>query len=397
VNASRAKIPVLYLHAQSDFKADSTIHAHLVRHLDRSKFVVHVACTRGDGESIPDSLKEFQRIPDVHLRPTAFVPGFRERSIETIAKTLRASLDFPLEFAALAHYIRREGIRIIHSTDRPRDALYAVTLARLTGIKSVVHVHVKWSAGYSAPARWAVRNCDAAFSISKFVTDSIVAQGKPRGDVYTILNSVEADLWDPSVRGDAVRREFSIPEGVPLLASVSRLFAEKGTPELLQAFAVVRKEVPAARLLIVGDETPFSQGFAAEMKTLAAKLGVSDAVVFTGPRSDVAQIMAACDVFTMPSYEEPFGLVYLEAMAMKRPVISVDNGGTPEVVEHGLSGLLSPHKDVSTLAANIVKLLADPELRARMGDYGRKRVLESFDTKRMAEDAARAYQAILSR
>jgi len=106
--------------------------------------------------------------------------------------------------------------------------------------------------------------------------------------------------------------------------------------------------------------------------------------------------MAACDVFTLPSFEEPFGLVYLEAMAMRRPVIAVDNGGVPEVVEHARSGLLSPPLDVPALANNILTLLRDRELRVRMGNYGRARVLEHFSAQRMARDAGEAYQRILS-
>ena len=79
-----------------------------------------------------------------------------------------------------------------------------------------------------------------------------------------------------------------------------------------------------------------------ELSALAADLDLDDCVVFTGRRSDVARLMAAADVFAMPSLEEPFGLVYLEAMAMQLPVVALDSGGTPEVVEHGRSGLLCP-------------------------------------------------------
>jgi teichuronic acid biosynthesis glycosyltransferase TuaC len=108
-------------------------------------------------------------------------------------------------------------------------------------------------------------------------------------------------------------------------------------------------------------------------------------------------VMAACDVFSMPSFEEPFGLVFLEAMAMKRPVIGVNNGGTPEVVEHGKAGLLSEPWNVEELSRNIVTLLRDPALRASMGAYGRSRVLDYFNAERMAADAGNAYAAVLGR
>jgi glycosyltransferase involved in cell wall biosynthesis len=396
--SSREKTHVLFVQAQSSFAADSTVHALLMRYLDRDRFEVHVACTRGDGDGTPVSRREIERIPGLHLRSVSFIPGLRERSRSEILRSLPVSARFPLDYATLALYCRRHRIRIIHSGDRPRDSAYGVTLGKLTGARSIVHVHVKWSSYYSSLACWAIRNSDAVFGISDYVTKSVVDFGRAPADVYTVLNGIDSSRWDASaVSRDRVRREFSIPAEAPLLASVSRLFVHKGTAELLRAFALVRQELPTARLLIVGEETPFSRGFAAKMQELARELGVSDAVIFTGGRKDVPEIMAACDVFSMPSDEEPFGLVYLEAMIMGRPVAAIDNGGTPEVVEHGQTGLLSPSKDVDAYARNLLTLLKDPELRARFGANGRARALERFSGERMARDAADAYAAILAR
>src|SRR6185369_1990702 len=149
-------------------------------------------------------------------------------------------------------------------------------------------------------------------------------------------------------------------------------------------------------LVIVGEDAAGHSGsFKQELKELAAKLELSDHVVFTGGRSDIPRVMAACDIFTLPSFEEPFGLVFLEAMAMEKAVVAVDNGGTPEVVEHGRSGLLSPPWDIPALASNISTLVRDPELRRNFGRRGRARVLEYFNAPRMARDAARAYEAVL--
>jgi glycosyltransferase involved in cell wall biosynthesis len=392
------KFGVLFLHSQSHFGADSAIHAHLIRHLDRDRFVVHVACSAGDGAGVPPALARMREIPDIRLRPTHFAPGFHHRSPRAIVRGALAATSFPIDFASLCAYVKRNRIRIIHGTDRPRDASYAVVLGKLTRTKSIVHVHVAWSEGYSAPAKWGVRNADAVFSISRFVTETVVATGTPRERIHTILNSVEASKWDPATDGTAIRREFAIPSDAPLLVSVSRLFAQKGQRELLLALARVRAEIPNVRLLVVGADAVAVHGgsFTSELKTLANELGIAGSVTFTGERSDIAPIMAACDVFSMPSREEPFGLVFLEAMAMQRPVVAVNDGGTPEVVEHGQSGLLAPAHDDAALASNILTLLRDPELRARMGAYGRSRVLEYFNTHRMARDAGDAYEAVLS-
>jgi len=161
----------------------------------------------------------------------------------------------------------------------------------------------------------------------------------------------------------------------------------------------VQNQLSNVRLLIVGADAQEVEGtsFSSELKALARTLGIEQKVIFTGPRADVSRVMAACDLFTMPSFEEPFGLVFLEAMAMKKPVVALDNGGTPEVVEHGRSGLLSAPHDISTLAANIVTLLGDAPLRARMGEHGRSQVIERFSARRMAADAAAAYERLLSR
>jgi glycosyltransferase involved in cell wall biosynthesis len=392
-------IGVLFLHSQLYWGADSAIHADLMRHLDRSRFDVHVACTRGDGSGVPLSLTKCRSIPDVTIRPTAFAPGVRGRRGAALLRQLQSAAAFPLDFAALVEYVRRKRIRIIHGSDRPRDATYSVALGRLTGAKSIVHVHVAWAHGYSAPAKWAVRNADGVFGISRFVAETVVSTGTPRERVHTVLNAIDPVAWDPQIDGMGVRQELGIPLDAPVLASVSRLFPQKGLRELLRAVALVRERVPNVHLMVVGaDYAAITQGtFTQELKDLARDLGIHDRVVFTGERSDIPRIMAACDLFTMPSFEEPFGLVYLEAMAMQRPVVAVDNGGTPEVVEHGRAGLLSRYQDVEAFAANVVTLLGDRELRARMGAYGRARVLDYFNAKRMASDAGAAYEAVLGR
>jgi len=99
----------------------------------------------------------------------------------------------------------------------------------------------------------------------------------------------------------------------------------------------------------------------------------------------------------MPSLEEPFGLVFLEAMAMELPVVGLATGGSPEVVEHGTTGLLSQPGDIGGLSENLLALLRDPERRTRMGANGRRRVEEHFTTPRMARDTALVYEWLTSR
>lgn len=397
--SSPSKINVLFIQSQVAFGADSRVHADIMRYLDRDRFTVHVACVADDGGRVPKSLAGLREIPNIHVRPTRFAPGISQRSLATILAGVKDSASFPVDLLGLLRYVQKENIHVLHGTEKPRDGLYAVALARLARAKSVVHVHVKWSNEYSKVARWAVRHASAVFSISNYVTDTIVQMGTPPERIFTLHNCLDASRWNPSETGSAVRKEFGISAGTPLLLSVSRLFSWKGQRELVRAVASVRDEFPDVKLLIVGWDEPTLHGgsFIKELQELAQSLGVSENVVCTGPRDDVAQLMAAADLYTMPSYEEPFGIVFLEAMAMKKPVIAVNNGGTPEVVEHGRAGLLSPPWDVDALASNIRVLLRDPEKRRAFGEYGRARALEYFNPQRLAAEAGEAYTAILNR
>jgi D-inositol-3-phosphate glycosyltransferase len=162
----------------------------------------------------------------------------------------------------------------------------------------------------------------------------------------------------------------------------------------------VRARFPAVKLLIVGrDDTRAGGGssYTAELRQMVSQLGLDDNVVFTGWRPDLNRLMAACDAFVMPSFEEPFGMVYVEAMALRRPVVALDSGGAKEIIDHGGSGLLSPPGDVESIAANITRLLAEPELRSRMGEHGRRRVIERFSSVRMTEDMAALYGSLADR
>ena len=392
------KVGVLFLFAQRGFGADAAVHADIIRNLDRDRFTVHVACSAPDaGGDASEPISTLRQLPDVHLRETRFAPSLGRRDVQAVLAGVRSMAGFSADFLALRQYIVQHGIRIVHSPERPRDAAYNVALAKLSGARSVVHVHVKWSKNYSGLARWGVQRADAIFSISKYVTSTLLEMGRPERSIHTVLNGIDPSRWDPSVDGSELRRELGIPSDVLVLASVSRLFSWKGQRELIRALALVRAQLKAVHLLIVGADSLEAQGgsFTDELKTLAHSLGVAEAVTFTGPRSDVPRVMAACDIFTMPSFEEPFGLVFLEAMAMKRPVVAIDNGGTPEVIEHDRTGLLSAPWDVPALAANILTLANDPQLRARFGDNGRSRVLSHFSAQRMARDVAAAYTEVL--
>jgi glycosyltransferase involved in cell wall biosynthesis len=241
-----------------------------------------------------------------------------------------------------------------------------------------------------------MRGVDALVGVSRFVARSLIESGHEVERTHAVLNAIEAAAWDYRCESGYVRHSFGIPATAPVVACAARLFRGKGQDDVIRALAIIRAEVPDLRLLIIGedDRIVMNSSFSAELQGLARALGVSDRVIFTGHRTDMPAVLAACDVFALPSFKEPFGLVYLEAMAMKKPVVALDDGGTPEVVEDGKSGLLSRPGDLPALAGNLLKLVRDPERRARMGEYGRRQVETRFTPERMALDTARVYATL---
>ena len=144
----------------------------------------------------------------------------------------------------------------------------------------------------------------------------------------------------------------------------------KGVDALINALPDVRSTFPDVRLVIVGHDSESEYGRSSRD---SRKRSTCRTTSPSRAATDVPELMAAADVFAMPSTGEPFGLVFPEAMAIRRPVVALRNGGTAEVVEHGITGLLSEPGDRAVLVENLLTLLRDPTLRSLMGEAGRRR------------------------
>lgn len=171
----------------------------------------------------------------------------------------------------------------------------------------------------------------------------------------------------------------------PLVLSVARLDPQKGHRHLLAAAA----EVPEAVFALAGDgpERP-------ALERLADRLSIRDRIRFLGERSDVADLLAACDVFVLPSLYEGLPISVLEAMAAERPVIATAIGGTEEVVIDGESGLLVPPAEPEAMASALRRLLEDAGLRARLAAAGRARVTTEFSAREMVRRVTELYELL---
>jgi glycosyltransferase involved in cell wall biosynthesis len=183
---------------------------------------------------------------------------------------------------------------------------------------------------------------------------------------------------------DAARARYGLHDASPCLAVVGSITRGRGQDVALRALEILRRRSPGARLLVVGSPhpRPVDRAFADELRQLARRLGVDDAVVFAGDcveRRAMADVYAAADIVVNPArFAEPFGRVVPEALVAGRPVVASRVGAIPEVVRDGVDGLLVPPDDPHALAAAAERLVREPELAERLVASGRRRVHAEF-------------------
>ncbi len=215
--------------------------------------------------------------------------------------------------------------------------------------------------------------------------------GRDPRKFVVVPNGVDIDRFVASSVGDGVWQEFGIDESAPIVGTVARLGERrKGISHFLEMAAAVRAAHPEARFLIVGDG-PLRR----ELEIEANALGLGGAVIFTGERTDIPRLLAAMRVFVVPSLYEGAAYTLLEAMAAARPVVTTMVGLAPELIEHGVNGLLVPSGNSAALASAVRVLLANENLAARLGRRARERVIADFSEEAMIEKILRVYRDVI--
>jgi glycosyltransferase involved in cell wall biosynthesis len=295
---------------------------------------------------------------------------------------------------ALVPLFRREQPALVYLANGLTSQLDGVIAAAISGFP--VLCHEKGFRRVGPVERLMSRRVDVCVGISAVVTRHYRRLGVHPRRFLTIYDGINCDEFQPG-GGDAVRREFGIPAGAPLVGVVGHIQGWKGQLLAVEALARARAKCPDLRCLIVGGVHRTGTAYAAEIRERVAALGLGAHVLFTGARRDVAACMGAMDVVVHSSVTpEPFGRVLIEAMALGRPLIAPREGGPLELVVDGESGLLVPPRDPDALADAIVQLLADPERRRAMGRAARARVDAAFDIRHHVRAMEALFEEILS-
>ncbi|OMH25666.1 glycosyltransferase family 4 protein [Motiliproteus sp. MSK22-1] len=293
----------------------------------------------------------------------------------------RKGINWSLVFKLIA-LIRQSNIDIIHAHCE-FSQLYAGLAGRICGVKTIGTFHRSDMARYEP----STVNSLIKLSLSHFVSvsndrmrllreklkvstnNSSVVHGGTRIDQPPTLSSIEKQ-----------RKRLDIDPSKLMIFSLGHLGEIKGHQFTLEALAMLLPDHPELVLYIAGDGSPAERK---NLEEMASRLNLSKQVNFLGQIDNAPEWMEAADIFVQPSLEEAFGLVFIEAGAMAKPVVATQVGGIVDIIDNGKTGILIPPSNAEALANALRELIASPNLRKQMGNEGYERVSKKFSLDHM--------------
>lgn len=341
-----------------------------IKYIDKNSFDIHVLCG-----FIDDSLRHHND----------YLAGIKIITINTLVRDICIWKDV-LAFVSIFSLLRKGKYDIVHCHTSKAGFIGRVA-AKAAGIKVVIYApHGNIFYGYFGRLKTKffvlLERVGAGFA-DKIVT--LTERGiEPylqfkigTRDKYThIYNGIDVDAFflKGNINVEQKRRELGLLPEALVGTIIGRLVPVKGHNYLIDSILKVIKVFPASRFLFVGEGVLMSQ-----IVDRVKVLGLEKHIIFLGMRDDVAEILACSDVSMLSSLNEGFGLVLLEAMAMKKPVVATSVDGVPEIVDDGVTGILVPPKDPGAFADALIKLFRDKGCAEKMGLNGYEKVKKEFD------------------
>lgn len=353
----------------------------LLAQLDLSRVEPHLACPAGElAEQATELGVSWAELPCGRVYRAGPIQQLRSVAVLTQAATalLRLSRDCDLLHA--------------NSTAAALACLPAARLRRLPLLWHVRDLRLP-NLAFAALAPRVTK----AIAISHAVAERLRRGGVPAGRIELIPNALEPVTMIPQRPRDEVRAELGLPSDARLAIAVGQLVPWKGHDLLLEAFARLAADHPQLHLAVVGSDLFGDQPeYVAALGARAARPDLAGRVHLTGHRDDVPDLLAAADLFILPSFGEPFGRVVIEAMAAGLPVIATMPGGPAEIVVPGRTGLLVPQGRPEALAQAIrfVVSLTEAE-RGDMGRAGQLRVRRRYAPAAHSRAIERLYEQVL--
>jgi glycosyltransferase involved in cell wall biosynthesis len=288
----------------------------------------------------------------------------------------------------LIKFSRKYHVDLFHSHGYKAD-LYAYIASRALG-KPVIATCHNWNTSdvrskiYYALDKMILRGFDRVVSVSHSVREELIRHGVNDRKALVIPNGVAIDKYRRRTSG--LRKEFNIKESSRVVGSVARLTSEKGLCFLLNAAKAIQDEYKDTVFMIVGDGPLYE-----DLRNMAKDLGISDSVILTGQRDDMANVYSTFDMVVVSSLTEGFPMTVLEAMAAGKAVIATAVGEIPRIIEHKRTGIVVEKADVTELKEAIESLLRDSNLRRQVAEAGFQEVSTKYTADKMCEEYQKVY------
>jgi len=308
-------------------------------------------------------------------------------------------------FWKLYKIIKKGRYHIVHTHSSKAGVLGRVA-AWLAGTPIIVHtlhslVFHDYQPWVVNRAWWLMKKIcapitDFYISVSEIIVQKAIKAGIAEPERFrTIYSGMELDWFlNAKFDSDAVRREFGIPLDVPVVGKIARLFPLKGHDQLMDAAPEIVRRVPNVRFFLIGDGILLEH-----LQKRAREYGILENFIFAGliDRTRIPEMISAMDLVVHTSLREGLARVLPQALAMGKPCVSFNIDGAPEVVINDETGYLVQPFDSIGLAEGISRILEDADMRARMGENGRRHVDPAFRSEKMVADIAEVYAMLLER
>lgn len=378
-----AKINVLYIHEFSKISGAENSLLELVRFIDRSRFEpIFILPESG---AMVGELKKIN--VEVHL---ISLPKIR-RCFGVFAAVRK-----------IKSVIRGRDIKIIHSNSI-RSHLYGFFASFRAGIALVWHQRNMLISERFDTDRILSYIPDAIICNSNAVARRFSKSGKNLKKVTVVYSGVDLERFNPRINGDKIKKEFSIDADRLVVGIIGRLDLRKGHEYFFRAAQIITKSFQANNekkpiFLVVGDSLFSRENRNKQMLAdLAKELGIPERIIFTDFRTDMPLVFAGLDIVVSASLFEACSRVILEAMASAKAVIATNVGGSSELIDDGLTGVLVPERNYESIAKAAIDLLNDAKKRLEMGRNARRKAEELFDIRASVRRIEDIYENLLKK
>jgi glycosyltransferase involved in cell wall biosynthesis len=296
---------------------------------------------------------------------------------------------------SLRRFVRKHGIHLIHSYG-PRNNFVSAWAVRGTGIPVIWHERNIPVDGESDVTRRCLSMPDAVICNSEAVARRFSMDDKRRKKIRVILNGVDVDRFRPMPVQATLQESLGFKEH-PVVGIVTNLSRRRRVEFFVRVAERIHRERPEVRFLIVGGDFDDIQTDERRrnLDALIRQCGLQDCVHVAGFQTEVARYVALCTVCCQVTRKDACSRAVLECMAMAKPVVAMNDGGNPELMENGVDGLLVEPGDEAVFADCVMTLLNNPSRMHALGAAARRRVMAQFDVRRNARETESLYMELI--